>query len=394
VHLPKPAQRLTAVAKLTLTAAVACVITVGSAADSPVQGEVYDVWIGTSRAKPSQGIYHVTLDTKKGRLSESELAAEITGPGFLAMHPDGKTLYAVGALDGEPCVAAYSISGQSGQQSLELVNSLAIGDGGAAHVAVDSSGKTLLTAQYGGGSVGVFSLNEDGSLKKRTQLIEHAGGSNVIPRRQSSPHPHWVGFSPDDRFAFVPDLGMDKVVIYRVDAENAHLEPHGSVSVLAGGGPRHMKFHPSGKWAFVLNEIDLSVEVFDYNAQQGTLTFVQRMPTVPKEQLVKEQFKSCSEIRVHPGGEFVYAANRGHDTITAFRVDQNTGRLTVIERENVRGATPRNFNLAPSAEWLIAAGQLSHTLSLFVVEPDTGELTFNRSAVSSPAPICVLFEHE
>lgn len=155
-----------------------------------------------------------------------------------------------------------------------------------------------------------------------------------------------------------------------------------------------MKFHTSGKWAYVLNELDLSVTVFDYDAEAGTMTAKETVLTVPKDELEKEKFKSCSEIRVHPSGQFVYAANRGDDTVTAFKVDQSTGRLTLIERENVRGATPRNVNLSPDGHWLIAAGQDSSTLAVFEVNQETGELTYNRSNVNTPAPICVLFQHE
>lgn len=192
----------------------------------------------------------------------------------------------------------------------------------------------------------------------------------------------------------MPDLGMDKVVIYSVDVDAAKLTPHGHGKVPPGGGPRHMKFHTSGSWIYVLNELDLSITVFDYDAQAGTMSPKQTIPTVPKEQLAKEKFKSASEIRVHPNGRFVYSANRGHDTITAFRVDQESGQLSVIEREHVRGATPRNFNLDPSGRWLLAAGQDSHTLASFEVNQETGELTYNRSNVFAPSAICVLFGHE
>ena len=358
------------------------------------QSNLTDVWIGTSRAQPSKGIYHCTLNTETGRLSNPELAAEISGPGVLAMHPNGTRLYAVGALDREPCVAAYAIDGAGKNATLTFVNSLPIGDGGSAHVAVDRTGRTLLTAQYGGGSVAVFSLNQDGALKERTQLVEHEGGSRVVGRRQDSPHPHWCGFSPDNRFAFVPDLGLDKVVIYSLNAAASQIKPHGFADLPAGGGPRHMKFHTSGKWVYVLNELSLSVTVFDYDAGGGVMTPKQTINTVPQEQLVKEKFKSASEIRVHPNGRFVYSANRGHDTITAFRVDQGTGELTVIEREFVRGATPRNFNVDPSGHWLLAGGQDSHTLASFEIDQESGELTYNRSVVHAPSAICVLFGHE
>ena len=356
--------------------------------------QILDVWIGTGRTKNSKGIYHATLNTETGKLSETTLAAEMSGPGFLAMHPDKSHLYAVGSLDGKPSVAAFQIRGRDGDASLALDNALEIGDGGAAHVGVHPTGRMLLTAQYGGGSVAAFRLKPDGSLDTRTQIIEHQGGSGVFPGRQDSPHPHWTGFSPDGMFAFVPDLGLDRVKIYRVDAVHAQVTPHGEAELPPGGGPRHMKFHPSGRWVYVLNELSLSVTVFDYDTAMGAMQPKQTLNTVPKEQLVKEQFKSASEIRVHPNGRFVYTANRGHDTVTVFRVNAEDGTLNVVERENIRGATPRNFNLDPSAKWLLAAGQQSHTLASFAVDQTTGELRFNRSIVSTPAPICVLFTHE
>ncbi|TWU30571.1 lactonase family protein [Novipirellula artificiosorum] len=350
-----------------------------------------DVWIGTSSAKPSKGIYHCTLDTQNGKLSDSRLVAEIDGPGFLAMHPHKEVLYAVGALDRIPVVAAYKVVGRGAEASLELLNSIPIGDGGAAHVSVDSQGKMLLTAQYGSGSVAAFSLAPDGSIQKRTALMKHEGGSQIVPKRQDKPHAHWTGFSPDERFAFVPDLGLDKVMIYEVDLNQATLKAHGFGQAPLGGGPRHMKFHPNGKWIFVLNELELSVTVFDYDAENGTMTPKQTIPTVSKSNLAKEAFKSASEIRIHPNGEFVYSANRGHDTITVFAVDSQTGELSVVEIENVRGATPRNFNLDPSGNWLLAAGQDSHTLASFVVDPESGELAYNQSIIQVPSPICVLF---
>lgn len=358
------------------------------------QATQIDVWIGTSRAKPSRGIYHCTLNTTSGQLTEARLAAEVGGPGFLAMHPDGSHLYAVCSVAGQPSVAAFAIGKSQGRATLTRVNAVEIGDGGGTHIAIDSTGRTLLTAQYGGGSVAVFSLDPKGALRERTQLIDHEGGSRVVPGRQDRPHTHWVGFSPDRQFAFAPDLGIDKVVIYRADVEKSKITPHGFGEVPPGSGPRHMKFHTSGKWIYVLNELDLSVTVFDYEASAGTMKPTQTIPTVPKEQLIKEQFTSASEIRVHPSGRFVYSANRGHDTITVFRVNRNNGHLTVIERESIRGATPRNFNLDPSGRWLLAAGQDSHTLASFAVDPETGELTYNRSNVFAPSPICVLFAHE
>lgn len=353
------------------------------------RNEMTDVWIGAG--KPDPGIYHCALNRETGKISDPVLAMKVAGPGFLALHPNGCSLYAVCSMEGKPSVAAYAVERDQGKVALVLRNSVEIGDGGGAHVAIDSTGKLLLTAQYGGGSVAVFAVEADGSIRERTQLIEHEGASGVVPRRQKRPHPHWVGFAPDNRFAFVPDLGMDRVVIYEVDVEAFGLTRHGVGVLPPGSGPRHMVFHSTGRWAYVLNEMQLSVTVFDYDAAAGTLTPKQTFPTVPKELLVKEKFASGSEIRMHPSGHFLYAANRGHDTITAFRVDLASGKLSVTEREPIRGAMPRNFNLDPSGRWLIAAGQHSHTLTSFEVNSDEGSLAYNRSCVYVPSPACVLF---
>lgn len=349
-----------------------------------------DVWIGTDSHPASKGIYHATMNMETGKLTDSRLAASIDAPGFLALHPSKPVLYAVGAVNGTDLVAAYALVAVDGIASLQLINSLPTGDG-AAHLAVDPSGTLLLTAQYGGSSVAAFSLDADGSLKARTALVKHAGGAKAVAGRQDAPHPHWVGFSPDKRFAFVPDLGLDQVVIYKMDLAGGKLGRHGAGVLPPGAGPRHMKFHPNGKWIYVINELDLSVSVFDYDAAAGTMAIRETVATVPKAELEKEQTSSASEIQVHPSGRFVYAANRGHDSITSFAVHPATGSLTVIGRTHVRGATPRNFNLDPSGKWLLAAGKDSHSLAAFAVNDATGELTYNRSAISTPAPICIVF---
>jgi 6-phosphogluconolactonase len=234
-------------------------------------------------------------------------------------------------------------------------------------------------------------LSKDGSIGARTQLMKHEGGSGVVARRQDKPHAHWVGTSPDNRFVFVPDLGMDQVLIYRLDNQYAKLTAHGRGVVPPGGGPRHMKFHPAGQYIYVLNELALSVTVFLYDAEKGTMMPVQTIPTVSEDQKAKETFVSASEIRVHPSGNFVYAANRGHDTITAFRIDSKTGKLSEIECEPIRGSWPRNFNIDPTGRWLVAAGRDSNTLAVFSIDQASGELTYTRSMVMVPTPICVEF---
>ena len=349
--------------------------------------ESLTVYFGTGGGD-SKGIYRSEFDTVKGKLSKPTLAAEIRSPGFLAMHPDGKHLYAVAGVEGGPGVAAFAIGEDGG---LGKLSSATIGDGGGTHVAVHPSGKFLLTAQYGGGSVAVFPIDAGGQVQGIAQLIDHEGSSKVVKGRQDSPHPHWCGFSPDGRFAFVPDLGMDGIVIYKVDAEKPGLERHGFAESVPGGGPRHMRFSVDGKHIYLLNELALSVTTFAYDAENGTTKRLTTTPALPDGVKAKENFNSSSEILVHPNGKFVYSASRGHDSVTAYRASAN-GELTVTEVESIRGSWPRNINLDPSGRWLLAAGAHSNTVSVFKIDQENGELQFQtRGIVGVPGPICVLF---
>ncbi len=347
-----------------------------------------DVYFGTG-GSPAKGIYRASFDTESGKLSEAELAAEIKSPGFLALHPKRTTLYAVAQDHKGPCVAAYQIKNNG---SLELLNTTPIGDGGGAHIAVHSSGRFLLTAQYGGGSVAVFPLASNGSVKPRAQLIEHEGGSSVVASRQDKPHPHWAGFSPDSRYAFVPDLGLDQIVIYKVDENSPSLTAHGHAEALPGAGPRHMRFSVDGAYIYLLNELRLSVTTFAYDSDAGTTKRLSTTKALDEVVKAKEVFNSSSEIVTHPNGRFLYSGNRGNDTVTAYRANPKTGRLKVTEVESVRGAWPRNINMDKDGRWLLAAGRHSNTVSVFEIDQETGELTFQRAGVTNvPAPICIVF---
>ncbi|HUP82090.1 MAG TPA: beta-propeller fold lactonase family protein, partial [Pirellula sp.] len=237
--------------RFSLTTRLICTLftaSVMTAFSLPAKAEMLNVWIGTSKSPLSRGIYHCQLNTESRKLSEPSLVAEMEGPGFLAKHSTKPVLYAVGGLNNVQVVAAFAIGGSPEKPSLRFINSVPIGDGGAAHVSLDKTGKTLFTAQYGGGSVAVFPVMPDGKLIERTQLIDHQGGAKVVSDRQDVSHAHWTGVSPDNRFVFVPDLGLDQVVIYRFDAASGKIEAHGKGIVPPGSGPRHMKFHPNGRW--------------------------------------------------------------------------------------------------------------------------------------------------
>ena len=345
------------------------------------------VYFGTG-GKGAKGIYRGTFDAAKGRLTPVSLAAEIGSPGFLAVQPAGGKLYAVARWERSAGVVGYEIKPKGG---LVEFTRRANPDGGGAHIAVHPSGRFLLTAQYGGGSTAFFPLDDDGNLGAPV-VHEHKGGSGVVARRQDSPHPHWCGFSPDAKYAFVPDLGTDQIHIYKVAKNLASIAPHGFAQSVPGGGPRHMRFSVDGRFIYLLNELSLSVTTFAWNAKAGTATRLSTTPSLSEEVKAAESFNSAAEILVHPSGKFVYSSNRGHDSVTVYRADPATGKLEVIQVQPIRGAFPRNINLDPTATWLLAAGADSGTVAAHRIDPGTGRLTYQRGAiVQVPAPICILF---
>jgi len=356
---------------------------------SSANAEPLPAWIGmwAPQNGEKEGIYRVTVDNETGAISKPEFAAEIGAPEFLAMSPDGKRLYAVCSLpDGGSGVAAFEVSDDA--KSLRLLNTQPTGDGEACHLAIDPTGKCLFTAQYGTGSVCAYPLKEDGTIGTRTAHVRHTG-SGPDRQRQQGPHPHSVNVDPTNQFVMVPDLGTDQVVIYKTNLEAGQIEQQGAGRTPPGGGPRHMKFHPSGKYAYVLNEMGLSVTAFSYDDKTGTLKEIQTISTLPEE--MREVSCTGSEIRIHPSGKFLYTANRGHDSIAAFKIDPQTGKLIFVELESIRGCHPRNFNIDPTGNFLIVAGRDSNTLSAFRINPDKGGLVYAGSIVNSPTPICVEF---
>lgn len=351
-------------------------------------GAGLDVYFGTS-GKEARGIYHATLDVRTGKLSQAALAARMESPGFLTLHPDGRKLYAVGDLDGRAVVAGYDI-GEDGM--LELFTKADLPGGTGAHIAVHPSGTFLLVAHYGSGSVSLCALDADGKTGG-VSLYQHEGGSRVYGNRQNAPHPHWVGFSPDGRFALVPDLGLDQIVIYAIDRDSPALQPHGVAQSIPGGGPRHMRFSTDGRFIHLLNELSLSVTTFAYDAATGATRPLHTVPALSEAAKAAETFNSAAEILVHPNGRFVYSSNRGNDSVTVFRVaDAGTGMLEVVGLEPIRGAWPRNINMDPSGSWLLAAGAHSNTVSVFAIHTETGLLAFQRgNIINVPQPTCVLF---
>jgi len=350
------------------------------------------VYFGTYTRGDSQGIYVSEVDLGCGSLQPAELAAEMTNPSFLALHPNGRYLYAVGEVSGfggkrAGAVAGFSIDRSSGK--LTLLGAASSGGTGPCHLAVDATGANVLVANYGGGSVACLPLGEDGRPGRATSFIQHQG-SSVNRRRQQGPHAHCVNLTADNRFALVADLGLDKVLIYRLDAAKGELAANTppSFGTSPGAGPRHLALHPSARYVYVVDELDSTVTACRFDARDGVLTLLQTISTLPQG---FEGNNTTAEIHVHPSGQFVYASNRGHDSVAIYAVDGDSGRLSCVGHEPTQGKTPRNFSIDPTGTYLLAANQDTDNVVVFRIDRQSGQLRTTGHSLKVPSPVCVAF---
>lgn len=351
-----------------------------------VSSQHINVYFG-SADRMKGGIYHAKFDMETGLIEKKNLTTPYSS-NFMTFHPNSEILYSASMVDNQAVLVAYKI-GPNGQ--LEELNRIINPAGNAAHLAVHPSGKFLITAHYGAGSTLVFSLNNEGLLHKHVARFEHQPENEEKPINRDGPHPHWTGFSPDGRFAFVPDLGLDEIFIYKISTTEPFLEFHQRAAAPEGSGPRHMRFSVDGKYVFLLNEISLSVTTYKYNSEKGTLQLISTAPTLSDEQKAKHEDNRASEILVHPNGKFIYSANRGDDSITSFEINPKTGHLKVIQVEPIRGDWPRNINMDESGKWLFAAGMRSNTVTIFSIDQLTGKLKFVPGNIHSiPGVRCIL----
>jgi 6-phosphogluconolactonase len=352
----------------------------------------YLVYIGTYTEKKAKGIYAYRFDPATGQLSSLGLAAESVNPAFLAIDPSRRFLYAVNEIskyEGQSSggVSAFAIDPVTGK--LTFLNEVPSGGAGPAHLAVDKTGRYLLVANYGGGSVAVFPILKDGRLGEPSALVRHHGAS-INPQRQEGPHPHSIYLSSDNRFAICPDLGLDEVLVYRFDSEKGTLVPNNPpfAKVNPGAGPRHFAFHTSGKFGYVIDEMQSTVTVFSYEPASGTLHMLQTISTLPKD---FEGESTCAEVQVHPSGKFLYGSNRGHDSIAVFAINNRKGTLTPIGYTPTLGKEPRSFAVDPTGAYLFAANQNSDSIVQFRIDPNTGRLAPTGQVLEVPSPVCVIF---
>ncbi len=350
----------------------------------------YTFYVGTYTRGDSKGVYSYRFDTKTGEIEKIGLAGEVVNPSWVTPHPNGKFLYAVSELgnDGKSQgkVTAFSIDPATG--GLTMLNSVASGGGGACHIVVDKTGKSLMVANYGTGSAAAFGIQPDGRLVEPPSVVQHSG-SSVDKARQRGPHAHAVVLSADNRFLFVPDLGLDQIMSYRLDPTKPLLTANDPpfAKVAAGSGPRHFAFQPKSTFAYGLNEMKSSVTAFQYDAKRGALTELQTISTLPKDFTGED---NSAEIEVDAKGRYVYASNRGHDSITVFAIGKD-GKLAVVQNILTKGKAPRSFRIDPTGAYLLAANQNTSNIVVFRIDPKSGQLTDTGKAIDVPFPVCIQF---
>lgn len=337
-------------------------------------------YVGAYTGPNNKGIHAYRFNDSSGKLADMGLAAETSNPSFLAVSPNARFLYAANE-ETAGRITAFSL-GANGV--LKLLNSVSSKGAGPCHVTLDHTGKWLFAANYNSGSVAAFPVHDDGSLGEAAAFVQHSG-SSVNPQRQTEPHAHSVNISPDNRFLLVTDLGLDQILTYRLDLTPS--QP-AFVKVAPGSGPRHMAFAPGGRFGYAVNEMLSTITVFQYDAETGSLKEIQTISTLPAG---FTGANGTAEIVVHSSGKFLYASNRGHDSIAIFRVDAAKGILTSSGWVSAGGGTPRNFAVDPIGKFLLVANQDSGNIVEFRIDRTTGALTPSGETVNLASPVCIVF---
>jgi 6-phosphogluconolactonase len=339
-----------------------------------------------------EGIYVYRMDQTSGAMEHVHTIRGITNPSYLAFDSTGRFLYAVNELktyENKPTgtVRAFALEAKTGK--LAFLNKRLTHGTDPCHVLVDAKRKYVFVSNFMSGSVCVLPVLADGSLGEASDFIQHQG-SGIDPARQMGPHAHSVTLDETGRFAFVPDLGLDKLMVYQFDPERGILEPNKVpwVKMKPGAGPRHVAFHPGGRFAYLINELDSTLASLSYDVRKGTFEVLQVVPTLPEDYRGES---TCADVQVPPSGAFVYGSNRGHDSIVIYKIHQRTGRLTYVGHEPTRGKTPRSFGIDPNGRFLLAANQDSDTILTFRIEPRTGKLLPTGHVTPVPTPVCVKF---
>jgi len=339
-----------------------------------------------------EGIYIFELNETTGALDLRHTIKDVTNPSYLAIDPSRRFLYAVNELktfEGKQSgtISAFAVDPRSG--SLQFLNKKLTHGTDPCHVAVDKSGKVVFVANFMSGSVCALPIQPDGSLGDASTIIQHQG-SSVDPKRQSGPHAHSTVLDPANKFAFVPDLGLDRVMSYRLDLEQATMTPNEIpwFQVKPGAGPRHLTFAPDGRHAYIIDELDSTMISVAYDSERGSFQLIETLSTLPKD---FAGASTCADIHVSPSGEFLFGSNRGHDSIAIFCIDRGTGRLTAQGHQGTGGRIPRSFGIDPTGTFLLVANQSSDSIVTFRIDQLHGKLVPTGSIANVPTPTCVTF---
>jgi 6-phosphogluconolactonase (cycloisomerase 2 family) len=327
------------------------------------------------------------MDPATGVWEQSHVLTGITNPSFLALDPRQRFLYCVHGGSGEG-VSSFAISAGSG--ALSYLNTQPSGGTNPVHLSIHPSGRCLVVANYTGGTVAMLPITPDGSVGQPTHVLGLTGEPGPDPVEQPGPHPHDIPLDPSGRFAVVPDKGLDRVFVFRLDTASGQLVPtsQGSIKARPGAGPRHAAFHPRAPYLYVINELDSTVSGYRFDADSGALESLQVIATLPPDFSARS---TGAEIAVAPSGRVVYASNRGHDSIAVFGVDEGSGQLTPLGWEPTQGRQPRHFALDPSGTFLYAANQASDTITTFRIDPTRGTLTSTGQVVRTGSPVSIVF---
>ncbi len=352
----------------------------------------YLVYVGTYTTKTnSKGIYSFQFDTATGKLSELGVAAETPDPSWVAVHPSGKFLYAANEAGKASSVSAFAIDTKTGK--LTLLNQLPSLGEDPCYLSFDETGKYVLVANYSSGTIAVFPILADGRLGEHTALMKDQGATGPNKERQEAPHAHWIETSPDNRFALVADLGLDEVLVYKFDATSGTLIPNepAFARLKAGFGPRHLAFHPNGRFVFVVSELSSTATSFAYDAKKGTLKEIGTTSTLPHGFSGRNH---VAEAAVHPNGKFLYVSNRGNDSLAILSIDAAKGTLAPAGVIPTGGRVPRHFAIDPSGKYLLAENQFSNNIVVFKMDAATGGLTPTGQVVEVPSPVDIAFLQE
>lgn len=351
------------------------------------------IFVGTytePEQSTSEGVYVYRMDPTSGQLTFESIIKNVINPSYLTVHPQTGHLYTVnekGTFEGKPAggVTALSLDPETGE--FHLLNKQSSAGEDPCYISIEQTGRFALIANYTSGSLAMLPIESDGNLSAASEVIRHSG-SSIHPERQDSPYAHCILPDPTNRFAVAVDLGIDKIIVYRMDLDAGRLHEHAEAKVEAGSGPRHLIFHPNGQYAYVICELNSTLIAFHYDPEDGTFEEVQSIRTLPQGFDGKN---SCADVHITPNGNHLYASNRGHDSLACFAIDADSGQLTLQDHITSGGREPRNFAIDPGGKFLLAANQNSNNIVTFLIDPAMGQLSRTEAEVEVPMPVCIKF---